>query len=648
MRVAALVVLAIIGSDLAAQAPRITSKGDPSVRDDSLYQLAVDPADYPDEDFIYILDDGVVRHELDGTGVTTYRQIVQIISDDAVEDWAEQSFSWDPERERLRVNWIRVIGRDGKVISAAPSHEQVSDVPAAMENPVYGNRKVRRMSLAGVTPGTMIDYSVTTEHLKPFLAGDFYHGWRITTGRLTRRSRYILDVPAAMPVRMAEYNLDFTPQVRDTNGRKVWVWAAREVQPIEPEPFSSDSNGVVMHFDVTGSTSWDDIGAWYAGLARDRYALTPELESRVKELVAGAETRQDTLKAVHRWIAQDIRYVSISLGIGGYQPRAPEDVAATQYGDCKDKATLFIAMLGRLGITAYPVLLSAGGAVDSSLPSLSQFDHAIAAVVQPGGYLYVDLTSELTPLGELPPADQGQFALVVHPDGRAERVLLPVNAPDQNAHQTVLVGELDSTGAVRARYEESASGNAQYSLRQAFLSAFDSTERTRFIHSLATGIFSGSTGDELEIFAGKDLTATPRVRLTIRGGQAAKVSGRRAILTVPFGHMGRLADLANQLEAAGPRRFPIDAAQVFGPEASISELRLTLPEGWQAELPETVRVEGAYGTYVSEYRQQGRELTMRRHIVGARGILPPSAVDTLIRWLRDVAKDDTQFLVFTR
>jgi transglutaminase-like putative cysteine protease len=648
MRVAALVVLAFLATDLTAQAPRITPKGDPTVREDSLYRLAVDPADYPDDDWIYILDDGVVQHELDGTGVTTYRQIVQIISDDAVEDWAEQSFSWNPERERLRVNWIRVIGRDGKVISAEPSHQQVSDVPAAMENPVYGDRKVRRISLAGVAPGTMIDYSVTTEHLKSFLPGDFYHGWRITTGRLTRRSRYILDLPAAMPVRMSEYNLNFTPEVREANGRKVWLWVAQEVQPIEPEPFAADSNGMVMHFDVTGSTSWDDIGAWYAGLARDRYAVPPELEARLKALVAGAATREDTIRAVHRWIAQDIRYVSISLGIGGYQPREPREVVATQFGDCKDKATLFIAILGRLGITAYPVLLSAGGSVDSTLPSLSQFDHAIAAVVQGDGYLYVDLTSELTPLGELPPGDQGQFALVVHPDGRAERVVLPVNTPAQNAHNIVIVGEMDTTGVVRAKYEESASGNAQYALRQAFLSAFDSTERVQFIHSLATGIFSGSTGEGLEIFSGKDLTATPRVRLTIRGGQAAKVTGRRAILTLPFGHMGRLADVANQLEAAGPRKFPVDAGQVIGAEASLAEMRLTLPEGWQAELPETVRVEGAYGTFLSEYQQQGRELVVRRHVIGARGILPPTAVAGLIQWLRDVAKDDTQFLVFTK
>jgi len=648
MRFAALVALVVIVTPGFAQAPRITSKGDPSVREDTLYRLAVDPADYPNEDVVLLLDDGVVRYESNGTGTMTYRQIVQVLTDAAVENWAEQSFSWNPARERLRVNWIRVVGRDGKVISPEPSHVQISDVPASMENPVYGEQKVQRMSLSGVAPGTIIDFSVTTEEIKPFLPGDFLHGWRISTGRLTRRSRYILDVPASMRVRIAEHNLNFPVQVHEAQGRIVRIWATQEIQPIEPEIFASDSNDIVMNFDISGTTNWDDIGAWYAGLARDRYRVTSELENRVREIASGARSREDTLRQIHRWVAQEIRYVSISLGLGGYQPRMPSAVLATQFGDCKDKATLFIALLNTLGIPAYPVLLSAGGSVDSALPSLSQFDHVIAAIDGPGGYQFVDPTSELTPWGELPPSDQGQFGLLVHPEGRVDMVRLPLNEPVQNLHKTLMVGEMDTTGAVRVEYEESGVGSAQYELRQAFISPLDSTQRADFIHALASGIFSGSSGENLEVFSGKDLTAIPRVRLTILGGRAARVSGHRAIFTIPFGNMGKVVDLANQLEAAGPRKFPVDVAQVLGTSASFAELRLTLPEGWQAELPPSVRVENRWGTYVSEYEQVGRELTIRRNIVGRRGVMAPDKIGELISWLRDAAKDDAQYVVISR
>ena len=41
---------------------------------------------------------------------------------------------------------------------------------------------------------------------------------------------------------------------------------------------------------------------------------------------------------------QQIRYVGIEIGIGGWQPHAAQDIFRSRYGDCKDKATLTIAM----------------------------------------------------------------------------------------------------------------------------------------------------------------------------------------------------------------------------------------------------------------------------------------------------------------
>src|SRR5947208_15244318 len=97
---------------------------------------------------------------------------------------------------------------------------------------------------------------------------------------------------------------------------------------------------------------------------------------------------------------------SLSLGIGGFQPRLPGAVLATRYGDCKDKATLFVALARRLGLRAYPVLLSSTGGIARDRPSALAFDHMIAAVERSGGYLYLDLTSELTPFGSVPPSEQ--------------------------------------------------------------------------------------------------------------------------------------------------------------------------------------------------------------------------------------------------
>ena len=134
-RLCALALLAAGPALAYAQAPRISSLGDPSVRPDSIYRLAVDPAKLPEQDAAFLLDDGVLRFDADGRGTRTYRQIVQILRQSAVERYQEQSFSWSPAHERLTINWIRVVRPDGSVVSAKPAHVQESDVPASTDDP---------------------------------------------------------------------------------------------------------------------------------------------------------------------------------------------------------------------------------------------------------------------------------------------------------------------------------------------------------------------------------------------------------------------------------------------------------------------------------------------------------------------------------
>ena len=79
--------IALAAAGAGAQAPRITPAGDPSVKSDSIYALAVKASDYADQPYVYLLDDGVVRIEADGSGSRTYRQIIQILTPEAAEQW---------------------------------------------------------------------------------------------------------------------------------------------------------------------------------------------------------------------------------------------------------------------------------------------------------------------------------------------------------------------------------------------------------------------------------------------------------------------------------------------------------------------------------------------------------------------------------
>jgi transglutaminase-like putative cysteine protease len=635
---------------ILAQAPHITTAGDPSVNADTIYKLAVKPADFPEETQALLLDDGILRMEADGRGSTTYRQVVQILRAEAVDGYSEEQFSYAPKHQRFTLNWIHVVKLDGTVISSAPSHVQESDVPAQFGDPTYSDQKVIRVSLTGVAPGTIVDYSYTIEELKPFLPGDFFAGWNVSSGVPVQRSRYIVDFPAGFTPHIREVNLNFKRTEKIANGRHSYVWATRDLPKIKPEAFASDSNGVFMSVQISSPTTWAAIGKWYAGNARSRYVATPAVDSAIGVAVKDARTLDDSIRAVHRWVAQDIRYVAISLGMGGYQPRAPDEVVRTGFGDCKDKATLFVVALKKFGITAYPVLLNSSGGVRRDMPSIDQLDHVIAAFKRPGEtkYEFADLTASLTPLGELPFDYQGEFGMVVHPDGAIEEITFPKTALVTNVSDRRITGTLSADGEFNGSYEATGTGASQYALRNAFENPLDSTQRAQAANAIAGGVFDGAQGDSLVGFKGKDLQVEPKLSLRIKNGHAASMAGNNAILTNPFGSMSAFTTVARQIETAGPRRFPIDAVKVFGYGQARMQLRVTLPEGWHAELPVGVKASSVFGTYDSKYAQAGRDLVITRVLTGASGIYAPDRVKMLLDWIHAIAKDDAKLIVIEK
>ncbi len=643
---AAFLLLPLLASTALAQAPVVTPAGDPSVRSDTIYRLAVNPAQYPDEPFVYLLDDGVVRYEADGRGTRTFRQVVQILTQAGAERWGEQVFSYSSTHEKLTINWIRVLRADGTVISDKPTHEQESDSPAALEAPVYSDVKIHRATLGGVAPGVLVDYSYTVEITHPVMPGDFYTAWSVTNAEPTLRSRFIADVPASLAPRLHERNVRFARRTTEAHGRRVYEWATRDVpKPPPAEPFASDSNDVGVGLGLSSPEGWDDIARWYAGLARGRDSVTPELDARLAGVLKGAATAADSLRAVHRWVAQDFRYVSVSLGIAGYQPRMPAAVLETKYGDCKDKATLFVALARRMGFHAYPVLLSAGGGVDSTLPSVQQFDHMIAAVERPGGYRFVDLTADDVPWGELPASEYGDFALLVRPDGRGEQVRLPTDSAAANLATDSLVDSLSPDGIFAGRLTRVRTGRTQVPLRDALSRTFTPQERAEIARSFANEAFDGADGDSLELFDGRDLAAPARISVAIHGAPALSAAGSgTSILRLPLRPLfssGQVDEVASHV----PRRYPIDMGQVLGPGEFHQVYLITLPEGWRAQLPEPVRVTGLWGAYASSYAQDGRVLRIERGGSGVRGIQPPDKVASLVAFLRAIARDDARFIV---
>ena len=622
----------------------------PTAADDSLYRLTVDPATHDGELTHTIADLTTVTVESDGRVLKTFRRVIQVLTEAGASHLREQQFGYVPGHQTFEVHWLRVVRPDGSIVSAAPTQIQESDVPAPIStSPIYSDQKIIRMSLSGVAAGTILDVEFAVEERKPVLKNDFTQTYVFTPGTSIGKARFTLDVPSSMTPLIREENLDFKRVTNVSGGRTRYLWLRDTTPKVRSEPFASDSNGVVMRVRVGGPLTWSDVSHWYADLARDRYKATPALSRMVDSLVTGAKTRDDSIRAVHRWVAQDIRYVGIELGIGGYQPRMPDTVMATGYGDCKDKATLFVASLEHLGIRAYPVLLSINATAHRDLPTPQQFNHEIAAVVlQSGGYQFVDLTSSFNAYGELPRGIQGGFGLVVFPDGRNEEVTIPVDTPASNVQTTHITGTLSPDGKFGGHYVETSVGSVAAGMRASFASPLDSTQRSDAARRVARKYFPNADGDSLLTFNGKDYAAPARVSVRISDANATTTAGTVEMLNNPFSSFARMTTAADDIARLPSRRFPIDASKIVGRLTGISEFRVTLPAGWHARLPTNVSATSVFGSYTATYSQEGRDLVINRRIIGGTGVFTPSRVGELVTWLRAIGHDDVKFIVLDK
>ncbi len=624
----------------------------PTAPGDSVTRWAVDPANAGGAGMVVLLDALDAHVEPDGTGRRTMRSVVQVLQQSAVNGAAERRFSWQPSRQDMQLDWVRVLRPDGTVLSNVPSTDQTGDATASMQNPIYVDSRTRRISLGGVAPNTIVDVQYTIVDSAPWRPGDFYIGWRFTPPSPLRVSQLRVSVPLAFRPAIREQNLTFSRTETEQDGRRIYEWRAMQPQVVRPAPFAPDSDGVRMSVTVAAPQPWDSVTHWYHGLTRDRYTADAVLIAQLDSVARGAATRDDSLRALHKWIAQDIRYVSVSLGLGGYQPRTPAEVMRTGYGDCKDKTSLFIAAARHWGIDARPVLLHLSGVRDPRPVAIARFNHVIAAIADAAGrYTYTDLTAATIPYAQLPVSYRGTFGVVVRPNGLADTIRFPSRDADSTGSRLRLTGTLSPEGRMDLIVDDAPLGDLAWALRNAFASPLDSTRRATGLRTLAATYLPESTGDSLQAFDGRDFAQTPRVRVVLLNGRGARAAGPVWLLHLPgpFRQLaGGTANSAREIDAQARRVLPVDSRMIVGPRTMEAEYRVTLPAGWEAQLPPPTVATSFFARYESSYRQEGRELIMKRVLRGTdAGVHAPERIVEVSAWMRAVSADDLEFITLT-
>src|SRR6185436_13086710 len=123
----------------------------------------------------------------------------------------------------------------------------------------------------------------------------------------------------------------FQPQIAEKDGRKIYTWTNKYTkreseEELKKKRLKQQREDWAPDVMLSTFSSWDELGQWYAGLQKSQIELTPELKAKAESLTKDAKTDEEKIQAIYDFVAQEYRYVSLSFGVGRYQPHAASDV----------------------------------------------------------------------------------------------------------------------------------------------------------------------------------------------------------------------------------------------------------------------------------------------------------------------------------
>ena len=190
--------------------------------------------------------------------------------------------------------------------------------------------------------------------------------------------------------------------------------------------------------------------------------------NRIKAQSCALDLDLDLLKNTLDGVIGDHRYVSISIGVGGWRPRQFEDIIDTKYGDCKDFSMLLVNELRSKNVEIYPALIltRSSGTIDTAFPCF-YFNHQISVAVTSNDTLWMDPTCRTCPLGVIPWQDQNNYALIITDSGGV-LARTPTSKAEDNAIVRKTKIFVDQNLTVHSEIETKYSGQLGMRWRSSF------------------------------------------------------------------------------------------------------------------------------------------------------------------------------------
>jgi transglutaminase-like putative cysteine protease len=410
--------------------------------------------------------------ENDGTGSIEHSRVVRIQSEAGIELFGQLVFGYSSATEKLKVDYVRVRKPGGQVIETPESNAQDFAPEVLQSVPMYSDFRERHVTVAGLRPGDVLELKTTRQITTALAPGEFWFEYSFPEHIAANQVRLEIDVPKARDVKIKSPKRKYS--TAETGDRRTYTWVVEKIAPDrkdrDEDADDDDEDNDFPDVQLTTFKDWPAVAHWYAKLQGERVVVDEAMKRKAAELTQGATTTDEKARRIYDFVARDIRYVSLSFGVGRYQPHASTEVLAGSYGDCKDKHTLLAALLRAAGIPSYPVLIGSERKLDEDIPSPAQFDHVITLAQIDKDQVWLDSTAEVAPYGLLLYPLRDKQAVLAADDASGGLRRTPASVPVKNTLSLTLSGKVSESGALDATVDITAGGDSAVPMRMAFRS----------------------------------------------------------------------------------------------------------------------------------------------------------------------------------
>ncbi len=316
----------------------------------------------------------------------------------------------------------------------------------------------------GLTKGGKTGLNYTKQEFEPHFFGSFYFNKYFPVERVV----YTIETPADLDLGFKLYgnekaNVKYTTET--AGGTTTHKWVAEGLKEYANESGMMDyrysTTHLQMHiksYKVKGETknllrNVDDLYAFYRDFVRDVNTEGNDVLVQIADSITkGIDSDDDKAKAIYYWVQDNIKYVAIEDGLGGFIPRNAGLVCSRKYGDCKDMSSVLYTMINGINLKAYYTWI---GTRDvpydyTDVPTTATDNHMICTYYNGKEYIFLDGTGKGTRFGMPTGFIQGKQALVGISEEEYKLIRVPVIKSEDNVTADVVYATIED-GVVKGK-----------------------------------------------------------------------------------------------------------------------------------------------------------------------------------------------------